>query len=634
MPITRTSGVGTTSVLPFRGDEFKYKYPNRLQLGPRMEFHSKLVMKILDKAMRGYQQMASKHSEWDEINSMLKAYVHPEELKENDADGGYNKIIVPVSKITLETILTYMMAAFIQDPIWTYGGTGPEDIVKAQLHQDIVNIHSRRYTHPMKLYTGMRDMFAYGIGASHAKWHTELSRQTTLNPETLQREAGDLVVIGEGNDLMEIDPYRLILDPNVPAHDPQRGEFIGWVSRTTYPRLRNLELQNPDMFFNVQYLKKMDGTSGNFTREGSERRFGDPTSPDLERPIDVLWLYVDLIPEEWKLGKGKEPEKWLFALAGDAVIISARPTGLHHGQFPVAVGAPDTDGYSALPISRLGTVHDLQEHVNFLFSSHIENVKRSVNNELIYDPMMLNEKDMLDPKPGKRIRLRKAAWGRGGIDSYWGQIKIQDLTQNNMSDVAFLRALGNEAAGTPDAVRGNVVNQGPRISSAQAQAARTSQLSRLEKDAQLISWQYMRPLGRMFVAHNQQFMTEPVFLDTTGQLGDTLRQIFPGQQAPNNQLRVEFRDLLGGPLDVMVGDGTIPGREDAQSWIQFLQVAGSVPQVLQSLDMNRLIMHIARQLGAKSVDQFINTQVQVLPEEQVQRRVQAGNLVAPNRGSL
>jgi len=629
MPIARQGEIATR-LNPLRGNEFQYRYPNRLQLGPRQTFHSELAMKLLDKATRGWQRMQPRHADWKEIDSMLRAYVEPEELQENDEDGGYKKIIVPVSKITLETILTYMMAAFIQDPIWSFVGTGPEDVVKSMLHQEVINVHARRNSLPMKLYPAMRDMFAYGVGASHAKWHKDLVRQTIVDPQG-NRVPGNLEVLTEGNDLMEIDPYRLILDPNVPAHDPQRGEFIGWVSRTTYPRLRNAELQNPDMFFNVQYLKLIDGTSGTFNHQTAPPRFGE-SSVDQERPIDVLWLYVDLIPEEWKLGRGKEPEKWLFALAGDAVVICARPTGLHHGKFPVAVGAPDTDGYTAAPISRLGSVHDMQEHINFLFSSHIENVKRSVNNEIIYDPMMLNERDMLDPKPGKRIRLRKAAWGRGGIDNYWGQIKIQDLTQNNMSDVAFLRAMGNEAAGTPDALRGNVVNQGPRISSAQAQAARTSQLSRLEKDAQLISWQYMRPLGRMFVAHNQQFMTEPVFLNTTGQLGDVLRRIFPGQRAPGDQLRVEFGDLLGGPFDVMVGDGTIPGREDAQAWIQFLQVAGSVPQVLQSLDMNRLVMHIARQLGAKSVDQFINTEIQVQTPEQVQRRVQAGNLVAPNRG--
>lgn len=632
MPITRQGEV-STRITNVRGDEYTYRYPDRMKLGPRMEFHSKLAARILDKADRGWQKLSTKHAEWREIDSMLRAYVEPEEAQRNDSDGGYKKIIVPVSKITLETILTYMMAAFIQNPIWSFTGTGPEDSVKAQLHTELVNNHARRYGLAMKLYTAMRDMFAYGIGGSSPFWHQELVRQTTFNEETRQREPGELAVLTEGNNLHELDPYRLILDPNVPAHEPQRGEFFGWVSRTTYPQLRNLEIQNPGMFFNVQYLKHIEGISGTFSKDENDPRFGEP-STDLERPIDILWLYVNLIPEEWKLGKGSEPEQWLFALAGDALVISARPTGLHHGQLPVAIGAPDTDGYSSQPSSRLGNVHDMQEHINFLFSSHIENVKRSVNNELIYDPMMLNEKDMLDPKPGKRIRLRKAAWGRGGIDSYWGQIKIQDLTQNNMADVAFLRALGNETAGTPDAVRGNVVNQGPRISSAQAQSARTSQLSRLEKDALLISWQYMRPLGRMFVAHNQQFMTEPVFLDTTGQLNQVLKRAFPDREAPNNRLQVQFQDILGGPFDTLVHDGTIPGKEDANAWIQFLQVAGSVPQVLQSLDMNRLIMHIARQLGAKSVDQFINTDVQVASEEEIQRRVQAGNLVAPNRGSL
>lgn len=618
-------GDPTAKLSTIRGDEFSYRYPKGLKLNPGKTLHNELLVKIIHRAAQGYHEIQKRHADWRAIDSVLKAYITPEDLKKEKTDGSYDKIIVPISYITLETILTYMMSAFMQDPVWQYSGTGPEDKIKALLHTAVVDVHTKRYGLGMKIYTALRDMFAYGIGASHATWKRDLVRGTTIDEEG-NRVAGELQVRTEGNDLVTIDPYRYIPDPNVPAHTPQEGEFQAWVTRTTYPRLRNMEIQNPDHFFNVQYLREIDGRSFVFN---DQDHLEEGPHFDDQRPVDILWFYIDLIPADWKLGKEEDPEKWLFAVAGDALIISARPAGLHHGMFPVAVGAPDTDGYTSTPVSRLGLIHDLQEHSNFMFSSHIENIKRSVNNEIIYDPFMINEHDMLDSKPGKRIRLRQAAWGRGDIQKYVHQLQIQDVTSQNMDDVAFMRQMADDLTGARNALRGQVVNRGPRISSTEAQGARLSNLSKMEKDAVVIGLQYMQPLGRMFAAHNQQFLDQELMVSTTGELEKALRETFPGRQS-QGQITVGPEQLLGGPFDVLVHDGTIPGREDANAWITFLQVAGQIPGALASLDMPRLIRHIARQLGAKSVDQFINTSIQVQPDEVVQQQIAAGNLVGGN----
>jgi hypothetical protein len=609
--------------------KYNYKYAGKdLNFDPTGDKHDKIAQMVLTKASMAYQKMQQKHADWNQIDNVLRAYVAPEDVKQENEDGTFNKIIVPISRITLDTIITYMMAAFIRDPIHQYSGTGPEDILRAQFMTEIVNIHARWFDHTMPIYTAFRDMFAYGIGGSHMHWQVEKLRGVVLD-DNGQRVPGPSEISREGNALMEIDPYRLILDPNVPAHKVQEGEILGWVTRTTYGKLRRLEVNNEGLFFNVQYLQEITGRSTAF--DPNPDHLDDMGHWEGERPVDVLWFYMDLIPKDHELGKGTDPEKWMFALAGDNLLIAARPANLFHDRFPVAIGCPDTDGHTSWPDSRLGSIFDLQEHVNFLFSSHIANVKRSVNNELIYDPMMINEKDINDPKPGKRIRLRKPAWGRGGIDNYVTQLKVQDLTQQNMNDVAFLRQLSEDTSGSK--VNRGQVNQGPRISSAQAQADRFNNLSRLEKDAILISSQYMRPMGRMFAAHTQQFMTQGVMLSTTGELQRVLKTVFPGRE-PVGQVEVDFEMLLGNQLDLLTADGTIPGREDPDSWITLLQVIGGFPQAIQAIDIPRMIMHIARQLGAKSVDQFINTEVQVQPDEQILRQVRAGNLVAPRNGQL
>jgi hypothetical protein len=103
--------------------------------------------------------------------------------------------------------------------------------------------------------------------------------------------------------------------------------------------------------------------------------------------------------------------------------------------------------------------------------------------------------------------------------------------------------------------------------------------------------------------------------------------IYPNRQA-GPSIEVSFKELLGRPLDVAVYDGTVPGREDPQNWINFLQVAGGIPQMVQSLDFPRLALHLMRQLGAKNASNFIlQGGVQALPNEQAAQQIQAGNIV-------
>jgi precorrin-6x reductase len=55
-----------------------------------------------------------------------------------------------------------------------------------------------------------------------------------------------------------------------------------------------------------------------------------------------------------------------------------------------------------------------------------------------------------------------------------------------------------------------------------------------------------------------------------------------------------------------------------------------VPEVHGSFDMVKIFKHIARTMGAKNVEEFVkvtnNTQARMMPDEQVAREVERGNL--------
>jgi len=432
-------------------------------------------------------------------------------------------------------------------------------------------------------------------------------------------------ILFEGNALQNIDPYFYLPDPNVAAHDIQKGEYCGWVSRDNRVNLLRGELGGKGDLFNVKYLKHIQAKESQFAvdEHKREKKFGGPTRIRDEKvvhPIDVVYMYVDLLPEEWKIKNKNRPEKWLFGLANDSVVIKAKPLGLNHNMFPVAVCAPDFDGYSSTPLSRLEVLHGLQGVGDWLFNSHIANVRKAINDMLVVDPYLVNIKDIEDPKPGKLIRMRRPAWGRG-VEKAVQQLVVQDITRANMADTQFIAQWMQKVAGADDPMMGALRRGGPeRLTGREFQGTRVGAVSRLERIARVIGWQAMQDIGYMFAVHAQQMMEKATFVKATGRWQQDLIAEY-GDGIKRNRIKVSPLDIVVD-YDVMVRDGSVPGGNFSELWLQMFKILTAVPELNQKFDIVRIFKHIARNLGAKNVNDF----VRVVPDETAMREVEKGNL--------
>lgn len=636
---------------------YDYAYPNDWDLRPGSPMHTKLRDMVYQRANESKTVMSAKYDEWRKIDRVLRAYVSPEwekryrqqfERDHPEESLLLPKLIMPVTQANMETLLTYMVAAFIQDPIFRYDGVGPEDMIGAALMESVIDQQNRRFAAGLRLHTMLRDGFAYGIGPIAVSWKRELGYRTVRRDVGFfsflrnmairtgverDREWG---VLFEGNYLTNIDPYSFLPDPGVSADNIQDAEFVAWIERTNYNALRSRERDPDDFIFNAQYLQHIDarsnlsvGDSGNRDPQLNK----DSLPPNKTRPVDVIWMYMNLVPSEYDLGDSDYPEKWLFGLAGDQVIVAAHPLNLDHNMYPISVCAPDYDGYSIVPPSRMGQIYDLQILIDFLYTSHVENVRKAVNNQWLVDPSIVNIYDVNDPRPGKIMRIRRAHWGKKSLDAAMKQFEVRDVTQNHMVDAANVFEFAQRGTGAVDAVQGIMQRRSSRISSAEFQGTRTNGLSRLEKTARIISMQVFRPLGRMMASHVQQLMSEDTFIKATGTMLDRLVNDYgyDPSQIVNNRIPVTPFDLLVN-YDLVPHDGTIPGSEDPQMWMQFFQVVASNPILTQYYNLPRISTHMFRQMGAKNVDEFINRATaagppQVMADEEVMRQAEAGNLV-------
>jgi hypothetical protein len=622
------------------GVHFDYDYPEGLDLKPGSKMHDKLVDMVMKRAQESSRNMENRYDSWNAIDRTLTAYIRPDREKKIKDINASPPIIVPMSYATLETLLTYMTTAFLNNPIFKYKGLGSEDTIGAILLELIVDSHCRRSKVGLNLHTQFRDAFAYGFGVVSAGWETKLGKKTIKSDtgfissitgmfkQTGVKRVMEDGVVWEGNYLDNIDPYLFLPDTNVPITEIQRGEYVGWVTRDNIMSILGQEESDEDMF-NAKYLKTIDGTSALIKSAKDERSrqegvWKNRLTNTETSPVDVVYMYCNIIPYDYDLGDSEYPEKWLFAVAGDTVLLKAQPLGLDHGDYPIGIAAPDYDGYSASPISRMEVIYGLQETMDWLFSSHIANVKKAINDMLVVDPSLININDLKNPGPGRLLRLRRAAWGRG-VEGAVKQLSVTDVTQGHMRDTTYITDIINRVSAANDGLQG-IVKGGERRSATESRDTRSGALSRIEKAAKLISLQSMQDIARMFASHTQQLMTEEAYVDIAGRTEEELRI----EYGTNTRVKVRPEDLILD-YDVVIHDGSSPGGEPADLWVNLYQILAQNPEVGQQFDMVRIFKHIARQLGAKNVEDFqrniAQTKVQTAPDEEVINEVDKGNLI-------
>lgn len=611
--------------------KYDYKYPEGLDLRPGSTLHESIVDNVLEYAQASYDIMKLRHPYWKEIDHKLTAYITLDDAEEIVKEKDPRKpvsVVVPYSYATLETILTYFVSVFLEDPIFRYDGFTSEDKIGAILLEKVVELQCIRNKVGLALHTQLRDALIYGFGVSTPYWDEDWGKVTRTDESGAKTR--EIQMLFEGNVLGNINPYMYLPDPSVPIHNPQRGSFVGWINETNYTEILADEQYDKNLF-NGRYVKHIDGRTSvtSSDAEGRETKFGgrlrDKDYTELTAPVDDIVMMVNIIPKEWKLGKGEYPEKWLFIVSGDLILRCAMPMDLDHNKYNISICAPEYDGYSSSPISSLELIYGLQEILDFLFTSHVANIRKAINDMLIVDPYLINMADLAKPGPGKLIRTRRAVWGRG-VENAVKQLQVVDVTKNHMQDAGIVMDVMQRASGAVDSLMGIMRGGSERRSATESRETRAGAVSRLAKAAKIASLMMMQDLAYMFASHTQQFMTMNTYVKIKGRYEEELVEEFG---AAGGILVSPFQ--LSVNYDIISNDGTTINGDFADNWVQLYQIMSNNPTVGQAFDMVRIFKHIARMMGAKNVNDFVMrggaVRTRQLQDAQVESEVQAGNLV-------
>lgn len=605
---------------PYHG-KYDYAYPTtddgrELDLQPGSELHESLVKEILDRARESSDAMSSKHDKWTELEKTMSLYVDHTDAEKRIKEKDPRKpipIVIPVGFAMVETNMAFFIKSFLDSPpVHPLDPAGPEDTLGAILLEMLLDWQTRRFKNDLAHYKVFRDNQVYGFGVGVPRWRQEHGWRGGVPTEAdriLQffdpdhRPPDEWGVLAEGNEVSPVDPRLYWPDPNVPIDQPQKAEFLSWGEETQVMSLLEQEGGGSGLF-NCKYLQHIDARSVLFEKNRDITHVletGDDSTGDKNtQPAHVIWQYITLIPKRWGLGNSEYPEKWLFGLSGDTVIIQGRRQGLRHNRYPVAIMATETNGRDVTPLSRLELAQGLQQYIDWMMATYMEALRIDGNGRFFIDPSMVNMHDMADTSR-RFVRARRGQFGKGRLGDAVQQFSTSSAAAQNIPNITVLMQFLKETTGAVDMTQGILRQKSGDVSATEAQGSQAGAMTKMERMAWMASRQYFSDMGYLMAVQTQQLMSRGTYAKIVGgrelQLANEYGIVGPSVYAGPLDIQVQF--------DTQIRDSSIPGGDNMQSWVQLFQIVQGDPELRTQIEFPRLFLHLARTLGAKNVQQFL-----------------------------
>jgi len=258
----------------------------------------------------------------------------------------------------------------------------------------------------------------------------------------------------------------------------------------------------------------------------------------------------------------------------------------------------------------------VQNTIDWLVNTHFYNVRASLNDRWVVDPSRVVMKDVLDPLPGKIIRLRPEAYG-GDPKLSIAQFPASNVTQGHiMQDLPAMFGLGERAIGVNDQIMGMLNVGGGRKTATEVRTSTSFGINRLKTVAEFASATGVEPLARMMLQNSQQYYDMEMKLRIVGDLA---------LQAGQNFMMVT-PESISGFYEMVPVDGSLPvdKQQLAAVWQQMMGQAYQVPQIAMGYDWARIFSWVAKLAGLRNIDQF---RVQIMPDALLAQQAAAGNAV-------
>jgi hypothetical protein len=608
---------------------------------PNSAAHARVLQYMLARIDHSERAMSAFYPRWQVNEKKMQAYINlgdkEKELEQLNRSGEPPKIIsivVPYEFATITSIVTYLSHVFTgRRPMFPVGAYKVEAI-KPAANMETMLQHQADVTRLAKqFYLFLLHGQVYGIGVMRTYWK-ELYANRTIRTSIMQfgmsgqisetpNSKREVQLIYQGNMVEAQDPYFFFPDPRVPLTEVnRRGEYVFWRMFEGKHILKREEAAG-----NIKWvdwagdsLPKNDNWAiDRINVSGGEAipargNYGSSYAKQIPNFLQVDQGTVELIPAELGLGPERMPEKWIITILNKQQIVQLEKYDVDHGMHPCVVSEPYQQGMGFGNLGLADYIGPIQDSMGWFLNSHIDNVRRVLNDSMIYDPSAVEEKDLKRPGPGRLIRLKQSAVGRD-VRTIIQQLPVASVTSAHVKDLELLFSLGERVSAASDNFQG-IQDQGGRKTATEVRSSNEFAVSRLAHMAKLISAQAIVDLTEQMSVNTQQYISDHFYLTVLG---------IDGARDP-----ITIRpEMLVGNFHYPVQDGTLPIDKVAMLdvWREIFGALLADPILRQQYDIAKVFEYIAELGGAKNIQSF---RIQMQPQGAIDAGVQAGNMVPMN----
>jgi hypothetical protein len=592
--------------------------------------HGTILSELKQRMNSAKSKNRDRIDKWEHQEKMAQGVVKLSELEKKAVRTQQQKYItvqVPYSYGMMMSAHTYFASVFLsRTPVFQFEGRHgePEQNVMAMEALARYQLQVGGMTYP--LFIWLYDAAKYGLGVVGMYWDeingyvSEIVEEPKkylgieIPGSTQKKRVSRKVTKYQGNSLYNVQPVKFFWDPSVTPANLQRGEFcgrhytMGWTEYWQgYKEGKYINAEQAEQYFGMTDPDAYHNTAlelpdqYNQTTTKTNRGFGA-----------FVDIFVRLIPSRWGLGSSEMPELWIFTILHQSVIVQCRPMGSDADVFPFFTLETEIEGYALYRPGVMEQQQSFNDILSWLFNSHFYNVEMALNNQFVYDPAKVRMEDVLDPQPGKRIRLKPGFEGTD-VKAAIGQLAVYDVTGTHMTDFDKVGQLMQRASGVADGVMG-MVNPGGRKTATEVRTSTQGAVNRLKTLSEYMSAQGWTPLSQYLVANTQQFYSAEMKLRIAG------------DSIGSPEFLMVTPDSIAGSYDFIPVDGNMPIDRFAQAQLYQELITGIAqnPMLAQQFDFSKMVSYVAKLFGMKNVDQF---RLETVAPEQIQQDLQAGNVI-------
>ena len=623
----------------------------RENLEPTSEKAQKIRKCIRENLDLSYRHMSLTYPMWDEVEASFRVYrPKDDEDRESLQKHGVQKIIVPIQFATVQTMLTFMMEVFTaMKPVLRIRGADPASVKKARIMEYCLDYDYRGNRGYLLMQQWFLNAFRYGFGVKHNCWGSREIIRKILSPgpsSMFNIEGEDFNVPGpieytnkpftvfEGNQWKLIDNRLFFPDPRVPLARFQDGIFCG--HRNTLHDMDLAEYEEQDLFFNTKLVK---GTGARGMTRDSEMGAADHNrdrwrgSAYLHDAITIAKkdrthineeVIIKIIPKDYELSTEERPQDWLFNLIDGEVIVRAEPSP-YTPRFPYSIVEAYPDMLAFMSQGVMELTQPLAAHLNFLFNSHMANVRKVIKDTLLTDPSRIDIRDILNMKDGGIIRLLPLAYGTDPAAAV-KQLSVQDVTATHLASSKEIIEMWEKLLGASSHMFGQISSG--RRTAFELQGVFRQAGARMKMQADLFSAEGVAPLTEQMALLRQENMSMDQFIEIAGRsaadLGVAPEKIVEGFLAVS-------KNHITGVFSYPAEEGVLPQDRAAASEIlrEVFSTVAQFPFLIQAFDPVAIFKETVRQQGLHNIDDFLQRGIRA--ETAIMTPDQLGELYAQKK---